>query len=570
VPSAYTNGYRPFDFKDFSGGLNLRDKADVINDKEAVDLLNVDFTERGAIRQREGFVDLTPADLTNRVDSMAAHYTTGGARQLMLGAGTRIDVVNQVGAVIGSQVGMTRGPWVFAQFGSPAVETVYCANGADPLVVWNGAAFSTGAALATVDGVGGRALPRAGAVCVTAAAPGSTSGTNASNRLLATAFGTQTTAGPGGAATTPSRVYASNPGQPDVWETAGTPGPPLLARNFFDLTPGDGEYIVAAVTWRELTFIFKQTKFFVLWGEGLGADLTPTFQVREVVNAVGLASPQAVTVGRDGVYFMNRRGVYRTNGGDPVLLSDVITPMWTQDPDVYYRSLPINLAQLDLVRASWSMERFYLAVPTGSAAANDRVLVYDTQHQWWSLYDLPAAALTSFRSGDRPEVHFAYAAPLPQRIGHQSLGAVTDRGSAISSRWRSGWGDYGSTEVKTIRETKVWGTGAAIVSFSTDFYRNQRVALDTRFGAVGSSWTYAALTLRAGTYADLGFDFVTYADLTAKQALKSAVEDAMVRYATRAVVFSTQFSNSPGSPSWSVHRIARHLREVREPSVSAI
>jgi hypothetical protein len=108
---------------------------------------------------------------------------------------------------------------------------------------------------------------------------------------------------------------------------------------------------MAAVTWRELTFIFKETKFFVLWGEGTGADGTPTFQVREVVNAIGLVSPLAVAVGRDGVYFFNRRGVYRTSGGDPVLLSDIVSPMWTQDPDVYFRSAPINLERLDLVRA---------------------------------------------------------------------------------------------------------------------------------------------------------------------------------------------------------------------------
>jgi hypothetical protein len=72
------------------------------------------------------------------------------------------------------------------------------------------------------------------------------------------------------------------------------------------------------------------------------------------------------------------------------------------------------------------MERFYLAVPTGASTVNDRVLVYDTQHQWWSLYDVPAAALASFRSEDAPEVHFGYASPLPQRVGRLTL-AATDR-----------------------------------------------------------------------------------------------------------------------------------------------
>jgi len=45
------------------------------------------------------------------------------------------------------------------------------------------------------------------------------------------------------------------------------------------------------------------------------------------------------------------------------------------------------------------------------------------------------------------------------------------------------------------------------------------------------------------------------------------VTDALARYATRGTLFSIQFSNYPTVPSWSVHRIVRHLREVREPSV---
>jgi hypothetical protein len=69
--AAYTAGYKPFSFTDFSGGLNLRDKADAIGDKEAMDVLNVTFTERGAIRQRDGYRTSRQADLTNRPDSLA-------------------------------------------------------------------------------------------------------------------------------------------------------------------------------------------------------------------------------------------------------------------------------------------------------------------------------------------------------------------------------------------------------------------------------------------------------------------------------------------------------------------
>jgi hypothetical protein len=559
---AFIAGYRPFQFTDFSGGLNLRDKADAVGDKEAIDLLNVTFTERGAIRQRDGYVDFTLADLTNRVDSLSPFYTVAGTRQLVAGAGTRLDVVDAVGNPAGAATGLTGGPYTFARFGDPTHEWLFAANGKDTLRRWDGAAWDTGAASAVVNAPVGSApngaMPKAGAVCVLPSTPGSTSGTNASNRLIATAFGTQATAGPGGAATTPSRVYFSNAGQPMVWEWDGDPGDvatqrPPRGRNYKDLTPGDGEAILAAVAWRELAFIFKETKFFIFWGEGEGDDGTPAFQVREVANAIGLASPQAVAVGRDGVYFMNRRGVYRSSGGDPVLLSDVISPMWTQDPDVYFQSEAINLSALAQARALWHEERLYLAVPTGSSPANDRVLVYDTQHEWWSLYDWPVSALTSFRFGEREDLHFGYATG-PQRIGRQGVGVATDRGLPIASRWRSGWSDYGSSQQRTLRETKVWGSGAVSVGFATDFNRTLRGDIDVRFGltlnwpAIGTwdDW----IALGNGVWPGGG-----------------QVSSAQVRYATRGTVFSTQFSNSPFAATWSVHRVARHLREVREASI---
>lgn len=44
--------------------------------------------------------------------------------------------------------------------------------------------------------------------------------------------------------------------------------------------------------------------------------------------------------------------------------------------------------------------------------------------------------------------------------------------------------------------------------------------------------------------------------------------DMMVRYATRGTLFSIQFTSDPGTlASWSVHRIVRHLRDIREASI---
>ncbi len=549
---AATQGYQPFAFNDFSQGLNLRDKSDVVGDKEAIDLLNVTFTERGAIRQRDGYADLTTADLTNRVDSLTAFYTAGGVRQLVAGCGTRLEALDVGGAIVASKTGLTGpGPYSFARFAAPGSEHLYAGNGVDAMQRWDGAAWT--APTGTVNGTAASALPKAGALTVTATVPGSTSGSNAANRLVATAFGTATTAGPGGTATNPSRVYFSNPGDPLTWETDGA-GSPTRGRNFIDLTPGDGEQILAAVTWRELVFVFKETKFFVMWGESTASDGTPVFNFREVVNSAGVAAKGCVAVGRDGVYFMNRRGVYHTTGQDPVLLSDVISPLWRGDPEVYYQGSPINLGSVDKARMVWLNEQLYVAVPTGNASVNDRLLLYDTQHQWWTVYDMPAAALASFRRSDRDELHFGYSSG-PNRVGRHALGILDDRGVNMTSRWRSGWSDYQLPQQKTFRETKVWATGAMNVGFSTDFNPTMASVASPAFTST-ATWPLAG-----GTWADW---------ITADGGLwpsSGSTRSRMIALAVAGTTFSTQFANSSASKTWAVHRVVRHLRETREASV---
>jgi hypothetical protein len=291
-----------------------------------------------------------------------------------------------------------------------------------------------------------------------------------------------------------------------------------------------------------------------MWGESTAADGTPIFNFREIVNSVGLAAKQAVAVGRDGVYFFNRRGVYHTNGGDPTLLSDKITPLWRGDPDVYYQGDPINMAQIALTRMAWIDEQLYVAVATGTSTTNDRLLMFDTQHQWWTVYDIAASALAPFRRVDSDELHHGFAAGA-NRVGHLNRGSVVDRtNTPITSRWRSGWSDYDIPQQKTVRETKVWGSGAATVSFSTDFNGAQTDSRNALFG-VSATWP------TTGTWGDW---------IAANGGLwpgGGQIADVMIRRAVRGTVFATQIANSPSFGTWSLHRVLRNMREIRGGSV---
>jgi hypothetical protein len=521
--------YTVFPFNQFGGGLNLRDKADVVREDQAIDLLNVEFSEVGAIKQRDGYAELTASSLTNRVDSLIPIYKPDGTKQLLAGCGTRLEALNTSGAIVSSLTGKTSGPWSFVRFAAPGSEFAYAGNGVDTVVRWDGAAWSAPAN-----------MPKSGSLCALTGAK--------SNRLVSTGYGTGATSGPTASASNPSRVHFSDPGTPETW----------TANNFIDLEPGDGEQIMAAVLWHDRVFVFKESKFFVFGDESTKGDGTPQFDYYAVDTGVGLAARGAICAGREGIYFLSRQGVYVTNGGPPVSLSDIVEPFFVGNPEVYFLSSTLNQAQVSLARMTWHKERLFLSVPTGTATANDRTLVHDLRHGWWSVWDIPGSGLASWRKSDQPELHFGYAAGA-NKVGRVSVGSTDDVGAVITSRWRSGWGDYGQSVVKTLRESKLWGTGAVTCNLSKDF---ERSPVQTAVAVFGSGVT--DLWAAGATASDVWGDGTNLADLWSGA---GQVSPALVRKAIRGNVLSTEFVNQTGYPSWSIHRVSKHLRERRVPSV---
>lgn len=492
--------YTPVSFGNFGGGLNLRDKEDAVSETEAIDDLNVVFTDRGSVKQRDGYTALTGSGLTNAVESIEPFYTTSGTKQVLCGCGTRLEAVNTSGTVVASATGLTSGGiWDFARFGSPGNEVAYAANANDTIRKWSGSAWSAPAS-----------MPKAGSIAVLAVDQG--------NRLVAGRFAV-TNGGPDGSASSsnPSRVYLSDPGDPETWGT----------NNYIDFTPGDGENIMAVYAWRELLFVFKETKFFVIFGTTTDSTGQPIFNYRTVDTGVGLASTRAITGAADAVYFMSRRGVYRTSGNAPELVSGPIDPIWLGGASSYYTGGVIAHANITNCAMGTVNQRVYLGFPTSSA--NNRTLVYDTNYDWWTLWDTPAACINSFRVGDAEELVFGDASGSKKIMRHSSS-YTNDNGSAITSRWRSGWFDYQISVEKTIRESKAWGKGTVGCSIAADF--------DT---SVGTSDTLTFTT---------------------------SLTEVLKPRAIRGTVFSTSFANSTLDNAWAVYRLAHHLREQRVPQVS--
>jgi hypothetical protein len=348
---------------------------------------------------------------------------------------------------------------VFANFGKPAtgaadeLEYVYMGNGSETMRRWDGSAFTSPANMPK----GCPYLyPR-------------------SSRLVATCFDAGShILGPTAGPSSQSHVYFSDPGAPETW----------TANNYVILTPGDGERIHGAAAWRDLFFVFKRSKFFVFTGESTGGDGNPIFNYRTVDTGVGLSgysagmeAAGAITSGPDGVYFMNERGVWRTSGDAPVLISGRIAPFFDGTAST---SITTSTTRMREARMTWHDDRLWISVATGSSTHNDRVLVYDPALDAWMVHDLSAYGMASFRSSAaREDLMFAYSTGTND-IGNHSPVSTTDNGTAITSRWQSGFYDLGEPG-RTVytRWTRVWGSGAPTVSVFTD-----HVSTDTRAAAV--------------------------------------------------------------------------------------
>lgn len=524
----------PVQFPGFGGGLNLRSQPDETDETQAIDLLNVTFTEQGAVKSRDGYGLFTATPGTNRYDCMTAFYTSTGTRQLVVGDGTKLEGLNTSGAIVASTTAPTASPHFFARYGGELGEYIYAANGTDNIRRWDGAAWSAPAMTGTA--------PTGKYLAVTPW----------DNRMVCARYGTVGTAG-----INPSSVRFSDPGLPTTWG----------ANNYVDLNPGDGQQIQGVVTWNNQVFVFKDSSIYSIYGVSTDSTGQPVFNYRMVDPLNGAASPRAIVAARDGVYFLNQRGIYKTAGGPAVSVSGLLDPLFLGAPSDFYTGGVLNQASITTACMAFHREQIFVGVPTGSSTANNATLVYDTRYGWWTLYDIPAAAMTSFQvTAGKDELMFAYASGTKD-IGRHSGAYTTDAGATITSRWSSGWFDYGygrnaksrarmGTTVKTIRESKLWGKGSLFFGLGKDFTpsANQQLANFTAGLDLWADGTNAA---------DLWADGTNAADTWGAG---RSITPRLVRQAIRGTTFSIQITNNGANP-WALYKLANHVRGDRAPTV---
>lgn len=391
-------------------GLNSFISDTLIQDQEASDLENVQFTEAGSVTKVDGYTSVGTG-LTNAPRGLGYYIDTSNNKYLLTVDGTSLMYLNSSTwtAISG------------ASFSSSAQINFTQARGI--MYIWDNT--SGGCQLS------GSTLTRPG--------------TMPSAAFSIFYQGYHMCAG---VTTQPSRLYisvgtdasdftnADNTPTGVIWgtEAPGTTvatgtGTGSAIAQFIDISKNDGDKITGLAKFQEVLIIFKERSIYQLTMDATGV---PTVQL--VTKNYGCVSHRSIDNVENDVFFLSRNGVY-VLGNEPNFfnvirtneLSARITPIIQTINEAYYTK----------ATALFNQYVYMVGIPTGGSTTNSEVITYDRRYQAWSRWThlTPEAFCIYTNSSNEDEVYFTSA--TTNKIYKFTVGTYSANGSAISARWAS-------------------------------------------------------------------------------------------------------------------------------------
>jgi len=427
-----SKAYSPFTLDKF-GGLRFGDSANsaAMEDNEAVQIDNFNFTDMGTLKKRDGWYPTnTDVTMTLKIPAGAptAHpatiYPLGVQRLSPAGAVHRLWFTNMAQTDI----------W-FLLF--PSLATADCTLARVPAgVAIDKAEWIIQAATPTApyqmhlcrsggNGSGGLiSIDQTGTPTAFLTSPAGTHLSLFKDRLFMV-----NSIHAGGQE---SRVYFSDSAIPPGLGYGTWP-----ANNFFDIAPASGEFNVATIVFNDQLMIFKNRSIWTLTVEGLPSN----WLVRNLHPSIGCIGRGTVKIINGFIYFLSLEGVYRTDGTTFERLSDPVDDMLRQ-----FQTLTAN----DVLRRNalhWD-DKYILLMPDANADVLS-AQVYNLNVQQWSRWvwgttpplNIPNAVTywettpPSLYAGDADD-NCVYN--MGDNVYYQ------DNGSNFSAIWRSKkftWGD---------------------------------------------------------------------------------------------------------------------------------
>lgn len=528
--------YDTYNWPGFGGGLNLRKVSDG-SGVNAIDCMNVTFTNEGGIRSRRGNTLLTTGISGTTFGNVAGYERLRGTamRHVIASQGNTLRAYDTAGNTLATYTAGTNPDWQFQRWGSSAGEYLIAANGVNAMMFWDGPTTGGGNGWQAITGMAGYSAT---------VAPIGKHISAFQNRLVVACM-------PGAAAgNCESTVRFSETGNPWSWGT----------NYYYDVRPGDGERVTAIQAYADQLFVFKRNSIHLIYNVGANSSGGAQIDSRLIVEGVGAVGPNAVTVGPQGVYFAHDSGIYVTKGGEPELLSGPVDPIFKGSPPLEWRGGILSAAYVEKIAMQWHDNQLRVSYPIEGSSDNTRTLAYHTDFGWWTISNLAYRAMSTAPIGQSGRLLLIAArdSQATPAIVYEQPGDITDAGTAFETWWRSDATDFGLSKRKTIGGQRGWGEGAVYISIGTDYREPTRPRL-MDFGASNDTWgggagpdTWAAGSNASDTWSG-----------------GSSVQMRYTRAGFRGTNIQLALRGATPGQSWSLYKSVLHMRAITPTGTKA-
>lgn len=369
-----TAGYKSYAVIDFSGGLNNKVDANLIQDNQCTDVQNCIAPIIGRLQRRKGQVKLNSTALAGKIQGLHAYYygdnlenrkliaVSGGAAKYWDSENGFTDVKTGLSATV---------PVMF----ETCVNYMVGMDGVNKPWKWDGTEATD------LEGA-----PAAGSCPVLFA-----------EKLFCIAD--------------KETVRWSNSFAPEDWEDV----------NVWAFDRGDGDELSGLFVYnggRELLACKKRSIYRLV-----GTDIS-NFRANRAENRYGVAGPRAGVVVDPYFYYISEDGIFRWDGMESANLTSNTIPLTWEN---------VNKKYLNTAVAARVDNRIWFCVPEGQSSTNNLVLVYDLDYRsWWVFRGIALSCFVNFNDGDSVKIYAGHA--LAGHVIQQNVG-YNDMGLAIESYW---------------------------------------------------------------------------------------------------------------------------------------
>lgn len=402
-------------------GLDVQVSDNLIDDREASDLQNVQFVEAGGVSKRYGYRQLGD-NLSNNPRGIGTYMDTSASKYVCTIDGTALKYLKDTSTTWTAATGDTFTASLSTTF-TQAQAKLFIWNGTD------GGAYFDGSAV-TRPGT----MPKAKFALFYKGLHIASGVDGQLNRIYIAEDNDVTDfTNASGASTLNNSTEV--PGATSFTDTATPPA------EFVDIDKNDGDKITGLATFQDSVIIFKERSIHQMTFDSSG---TPS--VALITRAMGCVSHKSIENAENDVFFLSRKGVY-VLGNEPQFFSAIRTNELSAR--INPRIKLISEANLNLSTAIYFDTKYYLCVPEGGTTSNNMLWTYDRRYLAWARSKPSSFSAESFTvyidSNNREKLVFTSSDSAKV---FETTQAYNDNDSAIDSYWQSKAFDNGDFDIE--------------------------------------------------------------------------------------------------------------------------